>query len=526
MALGLWKEVNVKEILRAVDHTLARQDGCYEILAGLLLMAHRFAQDAAMPQPVTQRLEECLLHFDYEAGETEGVGGLGMDDDVAIVRHACSVLAGQLYAERRFLCSGQLGRWHQERGEERVLAWLTRRAQGGFGAWDSGEGFTAMLLGLVALVDFADAETLSELAAALIDKVLFSLALNSFQGIFGSTHGMTSAASITDARMEPTSPVSRLLWGVGCWNQHSAACFALATSKKYGCPPIHERIAHDQPAVCWSRERHVTRWHDSEQGLVASQEVNKVTYKTPDYMLSSAQDYRPGEAGEGEHIWQATLGPSAVVFTNHPRWLNQKDAYRANFWRGNGVLPRVAQWHDLLVAIYRLPADDWLGYTHAHFPVAAFDQYTLKQGWAFARKGDAYLALTASMGMKLVKHGPGAFRELRSVAQHNVWLCQMGRAAQAGSFAEFQKAILRRPPTFGEMSVSYVSLRGETISFDWDGPLLVDKTAQPLSNFQHYESPYGTCAFGATNMDIHFADWTLKLNLDTSPDLVSAALAR
>jgi hypothetical protein len=254
-------------------------------------------------------------------------------------------------------------------------------------------------------------------------------------------------------------------------------------------------------------------------GPVAHQRVNKVTYKTPDYMLCSAQDYRPGAVGNGEHIWQATMSPSAVVFVNHPQCMNQKDAYPANFWRGNGVLPRVAQWHDLLVAIYKLPDDDWLGYTHAHFPVAAFDQVVLRRGWAFARKGDAYLGLTASMGMKLIKHGPGALRELRSVARHNIWLCQMGRAAQDGSFADFQRAILSRLPTYDELSVSLTSPRGETIAFDWEGPLLVNDIDQPLDGFPHYESPYGNCTLGASQMDIHFADWMLRLNLDTSLDV-------
>jgi hypothetical protein len=198
--------------------------------------------------------------------------------------------------------------------------------------------------------------------------------------------------------------------------------------------------------------------------------------------------------------------------------MNQKDVYPANFWRGNGVLPRVAQWHDLLVAIHRLPADDWLGYTHAHFPVAAFDQVALRRGWAFARKGDGYVAITASMGMKLVKSGPGAYRELRSVAQHNIWLCQMGRAAQDGSFVEFQKAILSHPVDFDDLSVSFVSLRGDAIAFDWAGPFLVQGTAQPLRDFPHYESPYATCELGTNEMDIHYADSILRLNFDMSPD--------
>jgi hypothetical protein len=354
------------------------------------------------------------------------------------------------------------------------------------------------------------------MAAVITDKLLFTLALNSFQGILGGTHGATTAASITDGRMEPTSGVSRLLWGLGCWNQHMAAAIALALSQKYGCPPVLSAIALDQPPALWSRERHVVSWNGSGAEAQPCQEVNKVTYKTPDSMLSSAQDYRPGEDGRDEHIWQATLSPSAVVFVNHPRCLNQKQEYQPNFWRGNGVLPRVAQWHDLLIALYRLPDDDWLGYTHAHFPTTAFDEYTLKRGWAFARKGNAYLALTASGGMTLVESGPGAYRELRSAARQTVWLCQMGRAAEDGSFTEFRKKVLALPVTFDALRASLVSLRGDTVALGWTGPFLVNGTEQPLSGFRHYESPYCTCDLGATEVDIQHGELALRLNLDTA----------
>jgi len=47
-------------------------------------------------------------------------------------------------------------------------------------------------------------------------------------------------------------------------------------------------------------------------------EANIYTFKTPDYMLSTAQDHRRGFGGDQHHIWQATLGPNAVCFTTHP----------------------------------------------------------------------------------------------------------------------------------------------------------------------------------------------------------------
>jgi hypothetical protein len=180
-------------------------------------------------------------------------------------------------------------------------------------------------------------------------------------------------------------------------------------------------------------------------------------------------------------------------------------------------VPRVAQWRDLLIALYQVPADDWLGYTHAHFPVAAFDEYALKRGWAFARAGSAYLALTASGGMTLVKHGPGAYRELRSRSRQTGWLCQMGRAAQDGTFARFQQQILGLPLTWDGLTVSFTSLRGEPVTFGWHEPLTVQGSDLPRHDFKHYESPHCTNDLGTFTMDIKYGEWMLQLNLDPSP---------
>ena len=56
----------------------------------------------------------------------------------------------------------------------------------------------------------------------------------------------------------------------------------------------------------------------------ALSEANVETYRTPEYMLSSVQDYRPGAPGYQQHIWQATLGNRAIVYTNHPGGKNLK----------------------------------------------------------------------------------------------------------------------------------------------------------------------------------------------------------
>jgi hypothetical protein len=314
---------------------------------------------------------------------------------------------------------------------------------------------------------------------------------------------------IKSGQLEATAGVSRLLWGMGVWNHHVEAVVALASSG-YEVPPFMPAIAADlagnQDRDLWAREQHALA--PGQPDIT----VNVVTYRTANYMLSSAQDYRPGEPGASEQIWQATLGPDAVVFVNHPAAMSESEVRRPNLWRGNKVLPRVAQWKDVLVAVYNAPAEAWPNYTHAYWPTYDFDEQIVRDGWAFARQGQGYLALTAANGLERARRGPGAFRELRSSGNQNVWLCMMGREGREGSFAAFQQAVLGLDVDLRALGVSCTTLRGESLSFAWEGPLTVDGTEQPISGFKHYESPYCTAELGDSQMDIQFNDYTMRLD--------------
>jgi hypothetical protein len=253
-------------------------------------------------------------------------------------------------------------------------------------------------------------------------------------------------------------------------------------------------------------------------------------------MLCSAQDLAPGKAGVQQHVWQATLSHDAVVFVTHPPCLAEDGSHRPNAWHGNVILPRVAQWRNVLVAIHTIPhggdwfyrdrpdlhvdpghpraAIDptWIGFTHAYFPVAAFDEHVLRDGWAFARVGEGYLALTAANGLTLVRSGANALRELRSPGWPNIWMCVMGRAALDGDFGSFQERVIAGDTVFTGDSMRTTTPGGEQLSFGWDAALLVDGVEQPLAGFKHYDSPICSCELGADSMDIAGYDTVLRLD--------------
>jgi hypothetical protein len=513
MALRWWSVVEKPVVLRAVERVKAREVRSVRTLLALLGVLMRFSSLPEFPEALKAPLEDAVLGYGFDDLGSDSGSDLSPErESESLLLYTCTILAGQRFADAFFAGSDKSGTWHREQGERRAMSWLRRHAAGGFVAWDSAGVVAEVTAALIHLVEFAENQELFEMATAMLDKTLFSIALNSFRGVFGSTHGVSEVPELFHAMLGATSGISRLMWGMGAFNSQTIGYVSLACAESYGFPLLIQDIATELPAELWSRERHAPGLEGDPPDPQAGA-IDKVMYRTPDTMLSSVQDYRPGMPGAREHIWQATLGTSAIVFTNHPACSSFDEARQPNYWRGNATLPRVAQWQDVVIAVYALPEDDWMGFTHAYFPTYAFDAYTLRDGWAFAQKGEGYLALTAAQGLTLLETGMHARRELRSNGLRNVWLCQMGRAAQDGTFDEFQEAVVHQSPTFGDLTVSYTTLRGETLAFGWEGPLLRNGQEEPIRGFNHYDSPYGFAELPAEEMFLKVGERALRLHL-------------
>lgn len=498
MLLRRWDKVNPKVIEQTLENVNQRGVGAATAVLGLLGITLRFEKKKLHLDPALQQaLETSLANYRYGPVETDS-------ESVELLSAVDEILVGQLWPNRILATTEQTGRWHKRQGEARALAWLRQKGQSGFRQWASASELEIIVAALAHVVDLASSAAVREAASALMDKIFFGLAVGSFKGAYGSSKGEATTASVLSARLEPTSGLSRLLWGQGNLNEHVIGTVSVAGCRKYQLPDLIRRIALHPVEAFWGQERQA--WPDGD--------VNTVTYQTQDFMLASAQDYRPGQAGKQEHIWQATLGPDAIAYVNHPTCLSEADAHQPNLWRGNGVLPRVAQWGDVLLAVYALPPEDWLGFTHAYFPTAAFDEYRFTGQWAFARKGTGYLALRATQGLTFITHGPTAYRELRSVGQENLWLCHMGQSLLDGDFENFQRKILAMEVNVDGLSMRLKSLRGDELAFGWEGPLWLNGAEQPLSGFRHMENSYCVADLPASQMDIVYQQEGLRLKFE------------
>ena len=229
MALGMWNVVGTPVLLRHIERINRHAADSALHLLGLLGMSYRWSDAPEFPKTLQAPLRSCLLNFTYDqhldaASESE-----------QLLLHTCEILAGQLYPKRKFKRSGQTGEWHVAQGKRRAMAWLRARALGGFAEWDSGPAFEASSTALAHLMDLVENEALWEMTTVVMDKLLFTLALNSFHGVLGGTQGCADAASVLDGRLSPTGGVTRLLWGVGILNQHLAGAVSLACMETTNC---------------------------------------------------------------------------------------------------------------------------------------------------------------------------------------------------------------------------------------------------------------------------------------------------
>ena len=267
----------------------------------------------------------------------------------------------------------------------------------------------------------------------------------------------------------------------------------------------------------------------NEKGMIYNQkldphamtEVNIETYRTPDYSLSSAQQFRPGSPGYQQHPWQATLSIDATVFTNHPGSMNEFS--RPNYWAGNGILPNAAQYRNVLVCIYNIPeknplpflrseqrsepgrnlvpgteavSDDLIQFTHAYFPKDAFDEVTVKGNWIFGRRGSGYIALYSSNIAEL-KENKDRMTDLIAPGLQNIWICELGSEQQWKRFSNFVTAVTGQPVEVEGLNVKYNSPSQGVISYGWKEPLTVQGKVIPLRDYKRFDNPYCQAEFAS-----------------------------
>jgi len=276
-------------------------------------------------------------------------------------------------------------------------------------------------------------------------------------------------------------------------------------------------------------------------------EVNTYTWRSPDVMLSTAQDYRPGDFGAQYHAWQATVDPNAFVFVTGPTSdVNESPELGwpdgDGYWTG-GVQPRSAQHERVGIHLYApqyespeggpLSSFAYEPYTHAFFPREYFDEVVQKGHWTIGQEADGYVALYSWRPTHWQEYDPAVLAQrdftdtfdlVADGGSDNVWIVEVGQARDWESFDAFVSAVVDAQVdvfplgTDGAISkgfdVTYASPQEGSIGFGWTAPLTVDGTEVPLHDYPRMDNPWTHADHGSLRFDVHDGDYGVTLDFE------------
>lgn len=563
----------------SLDRIRNREDMADFVIPALIRILKEY-RDLLSAEALTE-IEETLIYFRYWLDEPGEINACYFTENHQVLYYSAEILVGELFPDRIFPSDGKTGLHHKEHGTAFLLRWMDWRERFGFSEWLANY-YAEDILALLGLYRYAEDEAIRLRSKALIDMLLLDIALNTFEGHWAGCQGRTYVRYLVEPAFESISPICRLCWGEGSIDGDLSDCAVMMAIYDYQCPEAIAAIGRDKPAVMINRERMSldvkdaakygidpsnfdnimffwgqqtydarevihnsarvmppSNWMnerinaylekyalydmaqipaDDDPDFTAMTQVDLYTYKTPDYILSCAQDFRKGKPGYQQHIWGAFLGGRARVFTNHMGSAEYAD--RPNFLAGNSYMPRACQYENVLICIYRIPADHtrYLE-THAYFPQHEFDEVIQKNTWVFGRRGNAYIALK-SMNPASWKApdihlyqavyrdeevAQTRFQEAKPVIYHanghaNVWVAEMGSKAQNGSFEAFVNSFEKAELNGNSHQCTYHSPSKGKIGFGWNEPLAVNGSEVAIKNYKRYDNPYFQVEFGTKEL--------------------------
>lgn len=173
--------------------------------------------------------------------------------------------------------------------------------------------------------------------------------------------------------------------------------------------------------------------------------------------------FEPGVYGYQQHLWYAALSADCVVFVTHPGSPVDMDGMRPGYWHGNGVLPSLSQQGDTLLAVYSIPQEHPISFTHTYWPGARMERQCAAGDWLFGCLGGGYLGLWCSG--KIVPYDDVLTGcEYRCYDTRVAYVCRCGDAERWGDFEGFMCACLQEPPVF-DRATQTLQDRGRLLQF-------------------------------------------------------------
>ena len=249
----------------------------------------------------------------------------------------------------------------------------------------------------------------------------------------------------------------------------------------------------------------ISRWFKIYPNGVALERSNVYIYKTKDFKLSTLMGYKPGSAGAQQTTMAALLPGGVTVFTHHP--LKDTEFRSApGFWGGYGSAPHAVQDQNVMMLIHHIPKKitfspaPMLPYTHTYLPEELLDEVKVQGKYAFARKGNTFLALIGASDFEYLDFSEEKCAVMEGLLKDKTKrfeLVQRGReqftvyelsSADKESFEAFIQRIQANALSFDGKRLTYHTDQ-RTLDLTFDGAFLLNGEEQSCE-YKRYDSSY------------------------------------
>lgn len=375
------------------------------------------------------RIKTGILHFRYWIDEPGNDVMWYFSENHAFLFHISQYLAGHLFPDDIFAASGRRGADQYILGKKRVEAWFETFFRYGYAEWNSATYIPIDLIGFFVLYELAPDDSLRRLAREALDFTFKIMSYNSFNGIMSSSFGRAYEDTLKAREQVEPSFLQWVAYGEGVVNFRSRAVSLFCLSSYE--PPNFLAETAVSPGRFMSVEL--------DQGVGR---VKTFNFKTPDYFIACVRRFKPFVHGHQQHLMNVALGKNSVqYYINHPGERPFSGGNRPCYWAGNGTIPLIEQYRNVLLMVFKIDPDELVHSIHAYCTLYAFDEYQVDGKWFFARVDDAYLATYFSNGVAVTTAGANTGKELISPGLNHGVVVKCGSKTEFGGFAQFKRVL-------------------------------------------------------------------------------------
>ncbi|MFD1747526.1 hypothetical protein ACFSE1_18810 [Rhizobium helianthi] len=473
LALGRTIDDGFREI---IDNTLAavdeRRDCSDFVLVPLLWMAASYRQQ--LPPDTWQEIETSILNYRYWVDEPGNDVMWFWSENHVLCFHVSQYLAGRLFAEKHFECSGRSGQEQARLAEGRLLKWFDSVETHGLAEWNSAAYYPIDFIGLLALEHFGEGQ-IRQRARLLLDRLFAMISLHTLGGVPAGSMGRAYDKELRAGPLTELAPFATVAFGQG-WFNDGVAALTMFAAGHYEPPP--HLAAYVQPEPGQALTAHYVQGHDEAARLAL--------YKTANVQLSVMVDGKPGGRGHQQHVVDLRFAgnPFARAWVNHPGEDDPWGSQRPSYWAGNGSMPRAAHYENGALMLYDLGEDPRIGFTHAYVEASAFDTVELVDNWLILTSGNGIAAMTATGSLQPVESGPGEGIEYRVHGNRCGWFLLVADAQDASARVRFKQHLASIVLTLdeGQSTLHLSQPDAPPLSLSWESGLGIEGAPYSFPN--------------------------------------------